>query len=251
TFDVAAQIGALFKSGFPFTSNAPVKGHGPKGHDQSKSHDQGKGHGPKGHDARFRRHGHRDLRHGVRVKHVFEAGFSQDGGFTCTQADVFNALERMPGGGPIYDGYVPGGTTGPSNINFGLTPAGALPAPDPRRKMQPRDVPGIQINTETEEALGALSPPGRLYRRPDSDAAGDRYRLWEVPGASHVSNDFGMGTITLQLNLAELQKIPPAQLQPVGCAHQQFIPGPSTGIPGVIDPNDYPFKNVANAAFAD
>ncbi len=187
---------------------------------------------------------------GLHVKHVFEAGFSQDGGFTFTQADVFNALERMPGGGPIYDGYVPGGTGGPSNIDFGLTPAGALPANDPRHQMQPRDVPVIHINTETEEALGA--PGGLPYRRPDSDAPGDRYRLWEVPGASHVSNDFGGAMpITLQLNLAELQGIPPSQLAPVGCAHQQFINGPSMGVPGVIDPNDYPFKNVANAAFAD
>jgi hypothetical protein len=233
TFDVAAQIGALFKS----------DDHG-KGHDHGNGHDHGRG------KVRGKGNNADSLTRGLHVKHVFEAGFSQDGGFTFTQADVFNALERMPGGGPIYDGYVPGGTGGPSNIDFGLTPAGALPANDPRHQMQPRDVPVIHINTETEEALGA--PGGLPYRRPDSDAPGDRYRLWEVPGASHVSNDFGGGMpITLQLNLAELQGIPPSQLAPVGCAHQQFINGPSMGVPGVIDPNDYPFKNVANAAFAD
>ncbi len=99
-FDIAAQVGALFKA------NGPA----------SPTHD-------------------------LKVKRIFEAGFSQDGGFTFTQADVFNALERMPGGGPVYDGYVPGGTTGPSNIDFGLTPAGVLPAGDPRHRMQPRDTP--------------------------------------------------------------------------------------------------------------
>lgn len=211
TFDIAAQVGALFKANGPASPT-----------------------------------------HGLKVKRVFEAGFSQDGSFTFTQADVFNALERMPGGGPVYDGYVPGGTTGPSNIDFGLTPAGTLPAGDPRHQMQPRDVPVIQINTETEEALaGFFGPAGFAYRRPDSDAPGDRYRLWEVPGASHVSNDLGDSAITLQRSLAELQGIPVAALAPVGCAHQQFVNGPSTGVPGVVDPNTYPFSDVANAAFAD
>lgn len=211
TFDIAAQVGALFKANGPASPT-----------------------------------------HGLKVKRVFEAGFSQDGSFTFTQADVFNALERMPGGGPIYDGYVPGGTTGPSNIDFGLTPAGALPMGDPRNQMQPRDVPVIQINTETEEALaGLFGPQGLAYRRPDSDALGDRYRLWEVPGASHVSNDLGSSAITLQRSLAELQGIPVSALAPVGCTHQQFVDGPSTGVPGVVDPNTYPFSNVANAAFAD
>lgn len=211
TFDIAAQVGALFKGNGP---GSPTRG--------------------------------------LRVKRVFEAGFSQDGGFTFTQADVFNAIERMPGGGPVYDGYVPGGTTGPSNIDFGLTPAGALPPGDPRIQMQPRDVPVIQINTETEEALaGLLGPAGLAYRRPDSNAPGDRYRLWEVPGASHVSNDLNTPAITLQRNLAELQGIPVSALAPTGCTHQQFVSGPSVGLPGIVDPNTYPFAVVANAAFAD
>ena len=73
TFDIAAQIGALFKRNGP---GSPTRG--------------------------------------LRVRRVFEAGFSQDGGFTFTQADVFNARDRLPDGGPVYDGYVPGGTTAPS-----------------------------------------------------------------------------------------------------------------------------------------
>ena len=194
----------------------------------------------------FKENGPGSPLHGYGVRHVFEAGFSQDGGFTFTQADVFNALERLPGGGPAYDGYVPGGTTGPSNIDFGLTAAGALPDGDQRHRMQPRDVPVIHINTETEEAFG-----GFAYRRPDGDAPDDRYRLWEVPGASHVSNDLHTPIITLQLNQDELQGLQPDQTPPIGCTHQLFRPGPVTGVPGVIDPNPYPFSNVANAAFED
>jgi Alpha/beta hydrolase domain len=55
TFDIAAQLGALFKQNGPLS---PLRG--------------------------------------LNEKHVFEAGFSQDGSFTFTQADIFNALERMP-----------------------------------------------------------------------------------------------------------------------------------------------------------
>jgi len=210
TFDIAAQIGALFKDNGP----------------GSPTHD-------------------------LDVQRVFEAGFSQGGGFTFTQADIFHALERMPDGGPIYDGYVPGGTNGPANLNFGLTPAGSLPASDKRRKMQPRDVPVIHINTETEIFIGTLTPTGLVYRRPDSDALDDRYRLWEVPGSSDVSNDLQDEVLTRSLNLAERLGVMAAELTPIGCTHQQFIPGPPVGVPGVIDPNPFPFSHVENAAFAD
>src|SRR5258708_4234723 len=210
TFDIAAQVGALFKPNGP---GSPT--------------------------------------HGIKVKRVFEAGFSQDGGFTFTQADVFNALERMPGGGPVYDGYAPVGTTGPRTIAFGLTPAGPLPAGGPRHQMQLRDVPVIQINTETEEALAGFFPGGLAYRRPHSDAPADRHPLWEVPCATHMSNDLNSSVITLQRSLAELQGIQVSALAPVGCTHSQFVNGPTVGVPGVVDPNPYPFSNVVNAAFAD
>ena len=209
TFDVAAQIGALFKLNRP---GSPT--------------------------------------HGLRVRHVFEAGFSQDGGFTFTQADVFNALDRLPGGAPVYDGYLPGGTIGPVNIDFGLTPTGSLSPSDPRNRMQPRDSPVIQINTETEVALLGV-PTGLAYRRPDSDAQNDRYRLWEVPGASHISNDLNSTPTTEQRDLAELERIPLAALPPASCTHQQSVNGPWVGVPGTVDPNTYPFTYIANAAFAD
>ena len=122
---------------------------------------------------------------------------------------------------------------------------------DPRRQMQPREVPVIQVDTETEIFLGTLIPGGLSFRRPDSDAPNDRYRLWEVPGGSHVSNDLRDPVLTLQLNLAELTHITTASLPPNGCTHQQFVNGPTVGILGVVDPNDFPFAFVQNAAFAD
>ena len=208
TFDIAAQIGALIKSGAP---GSPL--------------------------------------HGLRVRRVIESGFSQDGGFTFTQADIFHAVERMPDGSAIYDGYIPMGTNGPSNINFGLTPAGALAATDPRRRMQPRDAPVIHIDTETEIFLGTLSPTGLLFRRPDGDAAGDRYRIWEVPGAAHISNDFQEPVSRIERDAAQIQKLAIADAPPIGCAHQQFVNGPIRGVPGVISPENFPFSYVQNAAF--
>ena len=38
-----------------------------------------------------------------------KTGFSTDGAFTYTQANIFHNLMRMPGGGGIYDGYLPQG----------------------------------------------------------------------------------------------------------------------------------------------
>jgi Alpha/beta hydrolase domain len=210
TFDIAAQIGALFKLNGP---TSPI--------------------------------------HDYHVRHVFESGFSQDGTFTFTQADIFHALERLPGDRGIYDGYVPMGTNGPANLDFGLTAAGQLPTGDPRIQMQPREVPVIQADTETEIFLGTVLPGGLAFERPDSDAIGDRYRLWEVPGGSHVSNDLNDPVITLQLNFAELEHLTTAELPPNGCTHQQFIDGPTVGIAGVVDPNNFPFAYVENAAFAD
>jgi len=66
----------------------------------------------------------------------------------------------MADGNPVYQGYVPGGTNGPSNLQLRTHCCGALPSGDPWVQMQPRDVPVIQTNTETELALGVLFTGG-------------------------------------------------------------------------------------------
>ena len=92
----------------------------------------------------------------------------------------------------------------------------------------------IHTDTETEVAL-FLSLFGQLpYRRPDSDALNDRYRLWEVPGASHADVDLNTTTGVFELTGSTTLV--------TGCAHQ--------GVPGVVDPNNFPFKYVLNGAFA-
>ena len=184
--------------------------------------------------ALLKRNGKTSPLHAYRVKYVFETGFSQDGCFTFNQASVFHRLERLRGGGRIYDGYVPQGCRGTGDINFGLTPAGSLPSGDPRIKMQPRDAPVLKVNTETELA-GFTSSPGIAidWRRPDSDAPADRYREWEVPGSSH--DDVLTASDPTSITLYGQASFP------VDCAHS----GPPN-----VSPTDFPYVYVANAAFS-
>jgi len=75
-----------------------------------------------------------------------------------------HAEERMPEGGPIFDGYLLTST-------LGNTPLPIV------------DVPIVQMPTQTEVATYAAQ--GNGYRRPDSDAPGNRFRLYEVAGMPH------------------------------------------------------------------
>jgi hypothetical protein len=90
-------------------------------------------------------------------------------GTSASSATVRNYLGvhadlRMSDGGPIFDGYLLTST-------LGNTPLPIV------------DVPMIQMPTETEVTMYAQQ--GNGYRRPDSDAAGNRFRLYEVAGMPH------------------------------------------------------------------
>jgi hypothetical protein len=71
---------------------------------------------------------------------------------------------RMPDGGPIFDGFLLTSTNG-------NTPLPMV------------DVPMIQMPTQTEVHTWAQA--GIAYRRPDSDAPSNRFRLFEVAGMPH------------------------------------------------------------------
>jgi hypothetical protein len=71
---------------------------------------------------------------------------------------------RMPGGEGIFDGFLLTSTNG-------NTPLPIV------------DVPMIQMPTQTEVVTWAEQ--GIKYRRPDSDEAGNRFRLYEVAGMPH------------------------------------------------------------------
>ena len=99
---------------------------------------------------------------GYRVRHLFLTGYSYTGVATATFADYYHNGARMKNGAPIFSGYLP----------F----ASAM-------YVRPLDVPVIRVNTQSDfNSYGGLN-----NRRQDSDAPNDRYRLYEVAGASHAN----------------------------------------------------------------
>ena len=100
---------------------------------------------------------------GYNVKRVTLMGTSASSQTVRNYLGV-HADQRMPDGGPIFDGYLLTST-------LGNTPLPIV------------DVPIIQMPTQTEVAMYATQ--GNGYRRPDSDASGNRFRLWEVAGMPH------------------------------------------------------------------
>jgi hypothetical protein len=85
---------------------------------------------------------------------------------------------KLANGRPIYDGFV-------IYRHVGLTrmhQCGAAPAAnDPRQILRNVNVPVIRIIPGETDALSTFA-----RRREDSDAVGDRYRLYEVAGAPHA-----------------------------------------------------------------
>jgi hypothetical protein len=121
---------------------------------------------------------------GFGVEKLYVSGVSQTGDYLITYHNVFHPVTTLEGGKSIYDGYLiiypvyifgKGGTTPLHQC------ADAIPADDPRARIQPGNVPVICIQTQTDFKAGLK------VRREDSDAPGDRYRLYEIPGSAHVA----------------------------------------------------------------
>jgi len=81
---------------------------------------------------------------------------------------------RMANGGPIFDGFLLTSTNG-------NTPLPIV------------DVPMVQMPTQTEVHTHAEA--GIAYRRPDSDAPGNRFRLYEVAGMPHNNSRDSRGFV--------------------------------------------------------
>ena len=109
---------------------------------------------------------------GFEVEYVY-AGM-QSGGDLPTYANAIHRNVRLANGAPVYDAYLIKESGGPRTLN---ACEAALGDSDPRRIIQNVGAPVIQII-----AQGSISPS---IRRPDSDVRGDRFRQYEVPGASH------------------------------------------------------------------
>jgi len=166
------------------------------------------------------------------VDKVYLTGYSQSGGYVITYINFIRPLPAttLANGKLIYDAYLIGDGDG----LYGLAPAlNQCAAPvqlgDPRFIIKPRAEPVISVVSQTRVGTSAGD------RRPDSDSPTDRYRRYEIPGASHVS-----------------QRDRALSPRPEDCAKTgiSFPPPVCTEITA-YGISDFPFEYFMDAAFAN
>jgi hypothetical protein len=115
---------------------------------------------------------------GYRVEYVLATGAT--GGGLSAYVSAIHPLAILDGEKPIYDGYVIKCTGVPDRINR-YEPR--MPPDDPRCKLY-ANVPVIRVQTQGD-ILGVGYHPdwSLLQRRPDGDAPGEQFRLYEVAGS--------------------------------------------------------------------
>ena len=128
---------------------------------------------------------------GFNVQRAYMTAYSGD---MATYMAAIHPNARLADGGPVYDGYVQHRHPRVGRIRR-CAPAPA--ADDPRQTLRNLGVPLIRIVPETD-----VLPLSR-FRREDSDAPGDRYRLYEVAGGTHADGWF----YPFQPSVAVLKKI--------------------------------------------
>jgi len=94
-----------------------------------------------------------------------------------TYLDAIHSHARLANGKPVYDGYLLRNPGNPSRLSqCGVAPG----ANDPRRVVAKVDVPVIEVSAQGEVVAS------QAQRRPDSDEPGNRFRRYEIAGASHI-----------------------------------------------------------------
>jgi hypothetical protein len=117
---------------------------------------------------------------GFSVKMAFLTGYSQTGGYVVTYVNFIRPLPEALGsnGKPVYDGYLIGDGDG---ILIPLNQCSAPLKPgDPRFVIKPRPEPVISV-------VSQVLWTGMGADRADSDSPKDRYRRYEIAGASHMN----------------------------------------------------------------
>jgi hypothetical protein len=150
-------------------------------------------------------------------------GYSQTGGYVVTYVNLIRPLPDAQG---IYDGYLIGDGDGlPIPLNQCTAPI--VPG-DPRFVVQPRPEPVISVASQVMvTGMGAY--------RPDSNTPTDRYRRYEIAGASH-------------LNMRALSLLPkPEDMMRAGI----MKPPPSCTEFGTYGVTDFPFEYFMRGAFAN
>lgn len=109
---------------------------------------------------------------GYSVRHVVYAGHSFTGHVGINFLEQAQATMRMADGSSVFSGFYPVGW--------------------PTRALASVDVPIVQVITEGDISDRNEKPfrdgyAGMAYRRPDGDAPGDQFRLYELAGVAHTS----------------------------------------------------------------
>ena len=114
------------------------------------------------------------------VQRLYAWGYSQTGSFLYTYVNAIHPLTVQADGRPMFDAFLIGVASGPTPIN---QCAAALPQDDPRRRIENAGVPVIRVMSGSDYLSGIAA------RRPDNDAAIDRYRNYEIAGSAHATPD--------------------------------------------------------------
>ena len=111
---------------------------------------------------------------GFRVEGIYMTSQFPD---VVTYLDAIHSHARLANGKPVIDGYLLRNPGAPSRLsNCGTAPA----RNDPRSIVAKVDVPVIEVVAQGEVDASLAQ------RRPDSDDADNRFRRYEVAGASHT-----------------------------------------------------------------
>ena len=128
---------------------------------------------------------------GFTVQRVYMTAYD---GIMATYVAAIHPTARLANGRAVYDGYIQHRHPGLASIRrCAPTPADN----DPRQTLHTLDVPLIRIIPETD-VLTLFR-----FRREDSDAPNDRYRLYEVAGGAHADGAF----YSYEPSVADLKKI--------------------------------------------
>lgn len=114
------------------------------------------------------------------VQRVYAWGYSQTGSFLYTYINAIHPLVVKEDGRSMFDAYLVAVASAPTPIN---QCAEAVPAGDERRFIRNAGVPVVRVMSQSDYLSGITA------RRPDSDAAPDLYRNYEVAGSGHATPD--------------------------------------------------------------
>src|SRR3984885_8024458 len=123
---------------------------------------------------------------GFKAQYLYMSGGSQTGAYTIRYINSFHKMAKLPNGKPVYDGYLPFFAAVMAPINQ-CARAARVSSDSITHDV---GVPVIRIMSQTDfgGAPGSLGGGGALnLRQPDSDDPKSPYRLYEVPGTSHVT----------------------------------------------------------------